>query len=421
MGEGPEVVITGVSVVSPIGVGREAFWQSLIEGRSGIGPLSFAAGTDLPVKFGGEIRDFDGKEFVKPRKALKVMCHEIQTGYAAAIMALEDARLEAGTVDPDRFGVVLGSEMFYCETDEIVDPYRGCIVEGQMHGELWATHALPKLYPLWMLKYLPNMIACHLAISQDARGPNNTITLDEVSSLLAVIEAACVIHRGHADVMIAGGAGNRVNLTRMMYRGDREWSHRNDAPQRASRPFDAQRDGSVVGDGAGALILESRAHAEARGARILARVLGFGRAFESWPDYTPGRGDGVRQAIRQALRAADLKPTDIGHVKAHGVSTVAHDRMEAQAIHDCLDDVPVTAPKSFFGSSGAGSGAVELAVSVLAVSNGLVPATLNYEFPDPACPVNVIHGAPLATSKNVALVLNQATTGQAVAVVIAAA
>ena len=419
MAERLEVVITGVGVVSPIGVGKDAFWDSLVQGRSGVGPLSFSAGTQLPVNFGAEIRSFDAKQYVKPRKSLKVMCREIQTGYSAAIMALEDAGIQPGQIDPDRFGVVLGSEMFYCELEDLADAYRKCIVDGQLQRELWGIAILNNPYPLWMLKYLPNMVACHLAISQDARGPNNTITLDEVSCLLAFIEAVCCIERGAADVMITGGCGTRCNLTRMLYRGDREWSHRRDEPQRASRPFDAHRDGGVVGEGAGGLILESRGHAEARGARIVARVLGYGRGFESPPDSRPGRGDGVRNSIREALQRAGLGPLDIGHVNAHGASTVAHDRMEAQAIHDCLGDVPVTALKSYFGTLGAGCGAVETAGSVLAVAAGLVPATLNYETPDPACPVNVIHGAPLRTDKNVAIALNQSTTGQAAAVIIA--
>ncbi|MCY2994560.1 MAG: beta-ketoacyl-[acyl-carrier-protein] synthase family protein [Planctomycetota bacterium] len=414
-----EVVITGLGVVSPIGVGKDAFWNSLMQGRSGVGPLSFAANTNLPVKFGAEIRNFDPKQFVKPRKSLKVMCREIQTGYSAAIMALEDAGLQTGSVEPDRFGIVLGSEMFYCELEELADAYRKCIVDGELQRELWGVSIMSHLYPLWMLKYLPNMVACHLAISQDARGPNNTITLDEVSCLLAFIEAVAVIERGAADVMITGGSGTRTNLTHMLYRGDKDCSHRHDDPQRAARPFDARRDGGVIGEGAGAIILERRQHAEARGARILARVLGYGRGFEATPDYQPGPGDGVRHSIREALARSGLRAQDIGHVNAHGASTVKHDRMEAQAIHDCLGDTPVTALKSYFGSLGAGSGAVETVGSVLAVGAGLVPATLNYENPDPECPVNVIHGRPLQTDKNVAIALNQSTTGQAAAVIIA--
>ncbi len=415
-----EVVITGVGTVSPIGIGREAYWNSLLAGCSGIAPLSAAAGTNLPVKFGGELKDFDAKQFVKPRKSMKVMCREIQVGYSATMLAIDDAGLKKEDVDPDRLGVVLGSEMFYCELDEMADAYRKCVVDGEIKPELWGEGAMSDLYPLWMLKYLPNMVACHAAIALDARGPNNTITLDEVSSLLAVIEAVCIIERGAADAMIAGGSGTRVNLTRMLYRGDGRWSHRSDDPAGACRPFDATRDGGVIGEGAGALVLERREFAEARGAKILARVLGFGRSFESCPDTRPPTGIATRHSIDQALQSSGLAGSEIGHVNAHGDATIEHDRMEAQAIRDYLGDVPVTAPKSYFGCLGAGSGAVEMAASVMAVAEGLVPATLNYRHPDPECPVNVIHGEPLRTETRTALVLNQTETGQTAAVVIGA-
>jgi 3-oxoacyl-[acyl-carrier-protein] synthase II len=418
MTDSGDVVITGLGVVSPIGIGKDAYWKSMLEGRSGVGPLTVAVGSDLPVKIGGEIKGFDAKQFVKPRKSLKVMCREIQTGYAAAMLALQDAGVSAGKVDPDRFGVVLGSEMFYCDLDELADAYRKCVVDGQLRPDLWGAGAMSDLYPLWMLKYLPNMVACHIAITEDARGPNNTITLDEVSSLLAVIESVCYIQRGAADVMIAGGQGSRVNLTRIMYRGDEYWSHRNDEPARACRPFDAQRDGTVIGEGAGAFILESRRHAAARGANILARVLGFGRSFDRVPGHHAVGTDGFRRAIEGALTSAGLGAADIGHVNAHGSGMIEGDRFEAQAIRSCLGDVPVTAPKSYFGCLGAGTGAVEMAASVLAIATGLLPATLNYEFPDPACPVNVVRGQPLPVGKRTAVVLNQSETGQTAAVVL---
>lgn len=421
MSERCEVVITGVGTVSPIGIGREAYWNSLLAGRSGIGPLSKVTGTALPVQFGGELKDFDGKEFVKPRKSMKVMCREIQVGYSASILAMADARLGKGDVEPDRIGSVLGSEMYYCELDELAAAYRKCVVDGEIRPELWGEGAMSDLYPLWMLKYLPNMVACHAAIALDARGPSNTITLDEVSGLLAVIEATCAIQRGAADVMIAGGSGTRINLTRMLYRGDALWSHRSDDPAAASRPFDADRDGGVIGEGAGAMVLERREFAEARGATILARVLGFGRSFEAPRGSLPLSGSGIRNSIDIALRSANLGAGDIGHVNAHGSSMVEHDRVEAQAIKACLDDVPVTAPKSFFGCLGAASSAVEMLASVLAVAQSVVPVTLNYQRPDPECPVNVIHGQPLKTDKRTAMVLSQTETGQAAAVVIAAA
>ncbi len=415
-----EVVITGVGVVSPIGTGKEAYWDSLRNGRSGVGPLSFAADTDLPVKFGGEIKEFDPKQFVKPRKSLKLMCREIQTGHSAAVLAIQDANLDKGDVDPDRYGVVLGTEMFYCELHELADAYRKCVVNGQLQPELWGEGAMSDLNPLWMLKQLPNMVACHVAIAEDARGPNNTVVLDEVSCLLALIESVSVIQRGHADVVISGGCGTRINITRIMYRGDGAWSHRHDDPQAACRPFDADRDGGVIGEGAGAFVLESREHAEARGANIIARVLGHGSTHGAPATDRDRSVEGIRRSIDAALRSAQVTAADVGHVNANGSSMIVPDQIEAQAIHDCLGDTPVTAPRSYFGCLGAGAGVVEMMGSVLAIAEGEVPATLNYQRPDPSCPINVIRDEPLAMASSVSLVLSQSERGQAVAVVIAA-
>jgi len=276
------------------------------------------------------------------------------------------------------------------------------------------------IHPLWMLKYLPNMPACHIAIAHDLRGPNNSIALAEASSLLAIAEATQLIQRGRADIVIAGGAGNRLNLTESIYRGDRLQSHRSDAPASASRPFDALRDGMVCGEGAGAVVLEESRHAQARGARPLARVLGFYNAFAPRHGGYVDHAEGMRRAIQGSLRAADVPLDEVGHVNAHGWSIKDLDVAEADAIRTCLGEVPVTALKSFFGNLGAGSGAVELIASILALRSAEVPVTLNYEQPDPRCPLFVVHGQPYRTEKPVALTLNETLSGQAVAVVLAA-
>jgi 3-oxoacyl-[acyl-carrier-protein] synthase II len=251
-----------------------------------------------------------------------------------------------------------------------------------------------EIYPLWLLRNLPNMVACHIAIAHDARGPNNTIGHSDVSSLNAIIEGVRVIQRDAADVMIVGGVGARVNPTSQSYRGHGDLSHRNDEPARACRPFDAERDGLVNGEGAAAFILESRQHAEKRGAPILARILGYSSAHEPQHPDQPLAGLAARRALTESLTRAGLQPADISHVNAHGLSTINDDRYEAQAIHDVLCDVPITAPKSFFGHLGAGCGAVEMVAALTALQNGEIPFTLNYEHPDPACPVDVVVGEP---------------------------
>lgn len=413
-----DVVITGLGIVSPIGIGRETFWNSLLTGRSGVDRSSWLEGLRFPVTIAGEVKDFDGKAFVTPRKSLKVMCREIQFAYAAATLAMQDAGLAAGAVDPDRVGCVLGCDMLYCENEDVEEIYRSCVVDGKFQWERWGENFPSKIFPLWMLKYLPNMAACHIGIALDARGPNNTITLGDVSSLLAISEAASVVARGHADVMLAGGTGSRLNITPLTYRGDKYLSHRSDEPQRASRPFDADRDGLVNGEGAGIVLLESREHAEARGANILCGVLAWHSAFEAAQPGQRLTGRAIRQVIDGALRSAQLAPDGVGHVSAHGQGTRDGDPIEAQAIAQSLERTPVTAVKSYFGNLGTGSSAVELAASALAVREGVVPPTLNYETPDPDCPVNVVRGEPLGGRPATALCLSQSGTGQAAAILL---
>jgi 3-oxoacyl-[acyl-carrier-protein] synthase II len=219
--------------------------------------------------------------------------------------------------------------------------------------------------------------------------------------------------------MLAGGTGSRLNITPLAYRGEVYLSHRHDDPATASRPFDATRDGLVNGEGAATIVLEAREHAEARGANILGRVLGWRSSFVMPENEQLNSEPAIVNAIRGVLESAKLTSRSIGHVNAHGLGTRDEDRNEAQAIRAGLGDVPVFAPKSYFGNLGTGGGAVEFAASVLALHQGEVPPTLNYSSPDPDCPVNVIQGEPLRDAVPTALCQNQSGTGQAAAVIIA--
>jgi 3-oxoacyl-[acyl-carrier-protein] synthase II len=413
-----EVVITGIGVVSPIGIGKDAFAASLTACRGGIRRIELFTNGDLPLPVGGEVRDFDPKLYVRPRKSLKVMSRDIQFAFAAADLACADARLREQPPDPERLGIVFGSDLIPCDLEEIAPAYRSSMAGGQFDFRRWGPAFMTDLFPLWMLKYLPNMPACHIGIAQDARGPNNSLTLGEVSSLSAVAEAMRVIERGQADAMIAGGGGSRVHPTLLMAHRAYDPALHGIDPAAACRPFDARRQVKVYGEGAGAFILEARHHAQARGANVLASILGYAATFEPSRHKEPLQGRAIRKAIAGALRNAGIEAKDVGHVNANGLGVIHADRMEAQAIHDLLGDVPVTAPKSFFGCLGAGAGAVEMAVSVLAFQQGLVAPTLNYEHPDPECPVNVIRERPRRMEKPFALLLNHTSLGQAVAMVL---
>jgi len=414
------VVVTGVGVVSPIGIGREAFWASLSNCTSGVRTISAFDTSGLPIHIGGEVRDFDPKQYVRPRKSLKVMSREIQFAFTASDLAMADAGLGPEKCNPDRLGAVFGADMIYCELEEIVEAYRACMPNGQFDFSRWGAHALPQMYPLWMLKYLPNMPACHVAIANDARGPCNAHTLGDASSLSAIMEGFHLIERGAADCVIVGGTSCRLHPSCLTFRSHQWYASWPGRPEEASRPFDASRTGHVPGEGAGAFILEAEEHAHARGANVLARVLSAASRFEPIHNERPPKGVAIRASIIAALDSAKIKPADVGHVNAHGYATIPHDRVEANAIHEVLGDVPVTAPKSFFGNLGAGSGAVEMAASVLSLATGEIPVTLNYERPDPECPIHVVAG-PERNRSPIALVLNQATTGQAMAVVLGGA
>jgi len=413
-----DVVITGVGVVSPIGVGRDRFWDSLCAGRSGVARIRQFDPGALPVQIAAEVRDFDPKPYVKPRKNLKVMARDAQLGVAASTLACQDAGVAEGVVDPERFGVVLGADRIAGSARDSEATYRACMVAGKFDFSRWGTEGMAGTFPLSFLRLLPNMTASHVSIAHDARGPSNTIHQAGVSSLLAVSEAARVIQRGAADVMIAGGASSQMSpydWVRHCLGGGLSTSR--DDPTTVLRPFDAGRDGQVRGEGAAAFIMESRSHAQARGATILARVLAWASTCEPHNGTGPN-GAGIRRALSVALDRAGLKPNHVGHINAHGLSAVAEDQIEARAIQAWLPDVPVTAPKSYFGNLGAAGGAVEMAASVLSFARGIVPATLNYRRPDPRCPIRVIRDEPLRAPQSTALVVNWTWIGQAVAVVL---
>ena len=281
--------------------------------------------------------------------------------------------------------------LMYCDLDELREPFQAWINQEDFDIHRWSERAMGELYPLWMLKYLPNMPACHIGIRYDARGPNNTISQGDASSLMAIAEAADLIRRDLADVVIVGGTGSRINVSDLMWhRGARVSCNGTKEPAAICRPFDRDRSGLVFGEGAAQLVLESRDHAERRGVRPLARVAGSAVRYEAAVESLHPTGDAIRRAIVAALAAARLETYHVGHVNAHGNSTREDDPIEARAIRETLGNVPVTAPKSFFGNLGHGSGTVELAVSLVALAEGVIPPTLNYETPDPECPVNVV-------------------------------
>ena len=399
------VVITGIGLVSPLGSDLDTFWTALVEGRSGVGPLTLTPPGALPVAFGAEARQFRGaiddfgplpKDQAKAiRKGLKVMCRECQMGCAAAQRALAHAGLTPGAFDPERVGITFGADHMLTMPEEFNESILRCLDgEGQFEFSRWATEGLPKLNPLWLLKYLPNMPACHLAIYNDLRGPSNSITLREAAANIAVAEAFQTIVHDRADAMVVGATGTRIHPIKTIHtRQQEEVAIGNGDPTRASRPFDRDRTGMVLGEGAAAVILEDLGRAKARGATLYAEVLGGASSSVAGRDRLAHPEQALRNALEMTLHRVGLAPEAVGFVNAHGLSTRSADVGEAWAINRVFGTrappIPVVAPKSHFGNLGAGSGLIELIAGVLALGHGRLFPVLNYENPDPDCPIAV--------------------------------
>ena len=284
---------------------------------------------------------------------------------------------------------------------------------------------MSQVTPLWLLKYLPNMPASHIAIYNDLRGPSNSITMREASSNLSVAEAYCTIQRGAADVMLAGATGTRLHAMRRIHITTQEQLGNGYAdPTRVSRPFDLNRTGLVLGEGAGAVILEERERAAARGANIYGEVVGYGSSFVPPRDSSGNIAQALQQAIEMACRSSDMKPEEIGHIHAHGLSTHSSDREEAQGIQAVFGEdnstPPVVAAKSHFGNLGAGSGTVELIASLAAIRQQKLFPVLNYETPDPACALSIVSHDDVVDAGTSVLNLNFTPQGQASALLVKA-
>lgn len=430
------VVITGLGLVTPIGIGAGPFWSALVDGRGAVRKIQAFPIAGLPNDIGAEVLGFDKKAMIelalprikKPlRKSLNFMARDIQLSVAAAQLAFLDSGLEGGGVDPTRIGVDLGAGLISTELDELAPAIdAGYQSNGSFDYHAYAKEGIGMITPIWLLKYLPNMLACHISILLDCQGPSNTITEAEAASNVAMGEAARIIARGRADVMITGGADSKIHpLSFVRMSLLEQLSHFQGEPAGACRPFDAARDGWVPGEGSGIIVLEEREHAIARGARIYGEVLGYGSGCDARPSggLDPS-GIGTEIALRAALRDAKLQPADIGHINAHGSATVVSDLAEARAINRVFGEgpdagVPVTALKGYFGNLVSGCGAVELIASLLGVNQGLIPAALNCHDVDPACgEIDLVMGSPRPTDNLTFVNTNLTRHGQAAALIV---
>lgn len=412
-------VLTGFGVLSPIGSTPAAFWDALCAGTSGIRAIRAFDASALPCSIGGEIPDFVAKNLIEKsfRKSLNAMARTVQLGVVAAQLAMQNAGLAKGSVTKERLGVEFASVMGPTELDDLASASkkasRGEHLPVDM--DIWGREGLPDVPPMWMLKYLPNMPACHFTIMFDAQGPSNTLIPNDTAGVLVFGEALRILQRGAADVMLVGGSESKIHpLSMTRFNGFAPLTKNCANPETAVRPFDRDHSGTALGEGGAAFTLEELEHAQKRGAKIIGEVVGFASGVDRGLT-----GAGFARVIRHALTNAGIAPTDVDHVNAHGTGVPELDVFEARGIAEVFgSSVPVFAPLSRFGDMGAAAGVVEAACSVLALLQGELPGTINHETPDAACPIRVHVGVPRPVTKPYAVKTAYTDLGQCAALVL---
>jgi 3-oxoacyl-[acyl-carrier-protein] synthase II len=373
------VVVTGMGLITPVGLDVETTWDSLLAGRSGAGPVTLFDASDQHVQFACEVKEFDPEKYMD-RKEARRADRFLQFALAAADQAVRQAGMEDQTPEnpSDRTGVIVGSGIGGLAT-----------LEAQ-HSKL-LEQGPPRVSPFFIPMFIADMAAGMISMRYGSRGPNYATVSACASSAHAVGLALRSIRNGEADVMIAGGTEATVTpLCMAGFASMKALSRRNESPETASRPFDATRDGFVVGEGAGMLVLEAEEHARARGATILGEVAGFGQSADAYHMTAPVPGGGGAQiAMRDALTDAGVTKDQVHYVNAHGTSTPANDATETAALkslfQDHASDLIVSSTKSMIGHTLGAAGAIEAAICLLACERGMIPPTINYSTPDPEC------------------------------------
>ncbi|HUW55287.1 MAG TPA: beta-ketoacyl-[acyl-carrier-protein] synthase family protein [Planctomycetota bacterium] len=423
------IVITGMGVFSPVGIGVDTYWQSLVSGTSGVRPITRFQVGDFALKMVAEVPEFKPRDYIpkEQRKSLKVMSWDVKLGVAAAMSAVEDARIivEGKRVDPTRLGISFGAGNMMTDLDEVGSSFAAATREGsEVDLCVFGPAAMQGFFPLWLLKYLPNMPACHVSIFCGAEGPSNSVTTGDAASLQALGEGCRAIERGAADVMICGGVDAKIHpvcLTRYMLMGATTTT--DTKPEEMSRPFEKSRDGFVPGEGAAAVVIEEHEHAKARGATILAEIRGFGGGCDAYaPEKIEPEGRGTRQALQNALRDATLDAGDVDAVFACANGSVEGDRAESRAIAavfgDGPDAVPVTSTRSMIGYISAAGGLLDVVAAVRAIADATIPPTINYDEPDPECSVNVVGNTALKKELRNVMVSSGGFGGQHAAILV---
>ncbi len=394
----PRVVVTGMGAITPLGQTPEMFWDNLVAGRSGIGPMTLCDPTDYPCRISGEVSDFDPVQYIDQREARR-MARFSQLAVAAGLTAVESARLDISKMDTFRAGVVLGNG-------------NGGFPTLEENCRILAARGGMRMTPFFFPMVLPNMAAANVSRFTGARGHNSTATTACAASNQAIGEALAVIRRGEADVMLAGGSEAGISQLGLAgFAVMRALSTRNDEPQKASRPFDAGRDGFVPAEGSVIMVLESLHHALARNAEISVEIAGFGCTSDAGHLVQPEEsGEAAARAMELALRDAGVALDQVDYINAHGTSTPLNDALETTAVKRLFGSlayqIPISSTKSMIGHSLGASGSLEAAACVKTITQGVIHPTINYEEPDPACDLDYVPNQ--AREKDVSVALSNA-------------
>lgn len=377
------IVVTGIGVVSPVGVGKTDYWNALIAGVSGIGRITHFDPTDFDVQIAAEVKGFDVTKWID-RKESRRMDRFVHFGVAAALDAIEDAGLKITSANAERVGVLVGSGIGGLRTLE--DQCRVLVESGPS-----------KISPFLIPMMIADMASGHISIITGAKGPNSTVVTACATGAHALGDSLEIIRRGAADVMICGGTEAAVTQVGVAGFGNMKamTSKYNDNPTKASRPFEAGRDGFVIGEGAGVVVIESLEHAEARGAHIYCELSGYGMSGDAYHMTQPAAGgEGVARAMVAALSDAGVQPDEVGYINAHGTSTPLNDKNETAALKKVFGDhaykLAVSSTKSMTGHLLGGAGGIEAVAAALAIHSGQLPPTINYDNPDPDCDLDYI-------------------------------
>ena len=382
MRNGRRVVITGLGVVAPNGIGLEPFWDNLVNGRSATGTIAAFDATGMSSTIDSEVKDFDPTKWMSPRD-IRRSDRFVQLAVAASLMAAEHAGLDMDVEDPDRVGVLIGSGIGGIQTI--------CI-----EHEKLLSHGPRRLSPFLIPMLIINMASGQVSILLNAKGPNFSIATACATAAHSIGEAANIIWSGEADVMIAGGSEAALNALGFGgFCAMKALSTRNHEPEKASRPFDLERDGFVMGEGAGIVVLEEYKRARKRGAEMFCELIGYGATGDAHHITAPAPGgEGASRCMAEALKSAELNPDGIDYINAHGTSTPLNDKLETEAIKNIFGDraytVPISSTKSMTGHLLGAAGAVELIACMLSMKHNTIHPTINYETPDPECDLDYV-------------------------------